>query len=610
MPMNNQKLRDYLIGHVLHRVQSPAQYIGGELNVICKDHREVRGTLCLAFPDAYTIGMSHHGLQVLYALMNQRDDWACERVFTPWIDMEAELRREKIPLYSLETFTPLCDFDVLGFTLQTELCVTNVLTMLDLGQIPLAATDRTMADPLVIAGGPCAQNPEPMTKFIDLFVTGDGEPSLPQICDRWIAWKEKAKANGSYLSGEAGRQQREDALAAIAAELPFCYVPRLYEVSKNADGRSGKRVPMRSGIPATIQPSILTDFAASPIPVRPVVPHVECVHDRIAIEIMRGCPGRCRFCQSTVIRRPLRFRSVDTIVEAALESYRNTGYSEISILSLSTSDYPHFEELVHRLHEVFSPLGVNLSVPSLRVNDQLRTIAHLIGNRKRSALTLAPEVALDDMREQIGKPIKNDDLYEGCRQAFRNNYQRVKLYFMCGLPGEREIDLNGIIDLSETISRIGKEEVGRPANVTASVSNFVPKAHTPYQWNAMQTREYFYEAHTYLRKRCRVRSVQVKCHKVESSLLEGVLCRSDYQMGEAIELAWRRGARFDNWTEQSNTQRWWQAIADTNVDISAALHQPYQVDESLPWDHIDIRQGRSFLEKEYQQSQAQLKAMS
>jgi len=606
--MRCEKLKDYLVSHILPRVQRPAQYLGGELNMVRKDAGAVRGRLCLAFPDAYTIGMSHHGLQVLYSLMNARDDWYCERAFTPWLDMEKQLRSANLPLYSLETFTPLCEFDVVGFSLQYELCYPNVLTMLDLGGIPLRSHQRTMYDPLIIAGGPCAQNPEPVAPFVDLLVIGDGELSLPLICDRWKELQEACQSDGGLHPGDAGCRQREEMLACLAAKLPFAYAPRFYE-PEYRDGRLVSLAPMRAEVPERIVPSIATDLDSIPLPSKMVVPYVECVHDRIAIEIMRGCPGQCRFCQSTAIKRPLRVRSVKTIVDAALDSYGNTGYNEISLLSLSSSDYPDFEELIRELKRVFQPLGVNVSVPSLRVNEQLRSIAELIGNDRRASLTLAPEVACDDMREQIRKKIKNEDLYEGCRTAFRNNYQSVKLYFMCGLPGERTEDLDGIIEMAETISRIRKEEQGRYAKVTASVSNFVPKAYTPYQWNAMQTREYFAWAHDYLWQRRRVRSVAVKCHDIETSLLEGVLSRGDRRVAEAIELAWRQGARMDSWNEQFNADRWWKALADAGIDCEIALHKPYEISDTLPWDHVKVKSGRAFLEKEQQRSVAQLNAM-
>jgi radical SAM family uncharacterized protein len=608
--MLNQTLKDYVISHILPQVQGPAQYMGGELNVVRKDHREVRGKLCLAFPDTYTIGMSHHGLQVLYSLMNKRPDWACERAFTPWLDMEQALRSRETPLYSLETFTPLARFDVIGFSLQYEISYTNVLTMLDLAGLPLHADERTLEHPLILAGGPCTQNPEPLAPFVDVFVTGDGEPSLPVICDEWLELRESFRERGAFASGAAGRRQREEALALLAARVPFAYVPRFYEPEFTVDGRLVAIHPTRADVPETIEPAVISDLEEIPLPTAPIVPYVECVHDRIAVEIMRGCPWQCRFCQSTVIKRPLRIRSVETIVAAALESYHNTGYNEISLLSLSTSDYPHFEELVRRMRATFNPLGVNVSVPSLRVNEQLKSVAELISTDRRSGLTLAPEVARDDMREQIRKKIKNEDLYEGCRRAFQNGFRQVKLYFLCGLPGERPVDLDGIVDMAETIARIGKEELGWYAKVTASVSNFVPKAHTPYQWNGMQTRDYFRWAHRYLRDRRQIRSVSVKCHPTETSLLEGVFSRGDRRVAPGLELAWQRGARLDSWSENLQADRWWQALAECEVDTQAVIHRPYALEDRLPWDHINVKKGRAYLEKEQTRATLQLAEMA
>jgi len=591
--MMNRSLKDLVVGKILPRVQTPAQYVGGEFGAVVKDHRRVRGKLCLAFPDTYAVGMSHHGLQVLYAVMNGREDWACERVFAPWTDMEQLLREHRLPLFSLETFTPLGEFDVLGFTLQYDLCHTGVLTMLDLAGIPLVARDRTTDHPLVIAGGPCAQNPEPASRFIDLFVIGDGEETLPQVCDEWLRLKRPGGDRASLL-GE------------MAARIPSVYVPRFYEPEYGDDGQVTSLGPTRADVPQVIRPAVVADLDAAPLPTTPVVPNVQCVQDRIAIEIMRGCPWRCRFCQSSAIKRPLRFRKVETIVRAAMESYRNTGYNEISLLSLSTSDYPHVEELMLRLRETFRPLGVSISVPSLRVGEQLLRVAELLETDRRSGLTLAPEAARDEMRLQIGKRITNADLIEGCRRAMQRGFQRVKLYFMCGLPGERPADLDGIIDLAETISRLGGESLGRPATVVANVSNFVPKPHTPYQWNAMQTREYFQEAREHLYSRRRLRSVQLKCHDIDASLLEGVLCRGDRRVGAAIELAWRRGARFDGWREQHQPDRWWAALEEAGIDWQSTLHRLRPIDARLPWDQIGIRQGRSYLEREQAASLEQL----
>lgn len=590
--MLNQSLKNTVVERILPCVQTPAQYTGGEWNAVVKDHRELRGTLCLAFPDTYSIGMSCHAVQVLYDLMNRRYGWACERAFAPMDDMERLLREHNVPLYSLESFTPLADFDVLGFTLQYELCNSNVLTMLDLGGVPLVAEERTMEHPLVVAGGPCAANPEPMARFIDLFIVGDGEQSLAEVCELWVELK------------QSGRD-RESLMAEMAARLPYVYVPRFYRPEYDADGRATTPRPIRDGLPTLIAPAVIEDMDAFPPPSAPIVPYIECVQDRIAVEIMRGCPGRCRFCQSTTLKRPMRFRSIDNIVQAAVDQYETTGYNEISLLSLSSSDYPDFDVLIRRLYERFRPLHVSVSLPSLRINEQLRIVGEVLNTDRHSSLTLAPEVALDDMRRLVGKPITNEDLYAGCRKAFENGFTRVKLYFMCGLPGERESDLEGIIEMAETISRLGKEVRGRLVDVTASVSNFVPKPQTPFQWNAMREREYFRWAHEFLHRRKRMRSVKLQCHKVESSLLEGAISRGDRRIGEAIERAWRGGARFDAWAEKLDPELWWQAIADAGIDVEKTLHLPYPADAALPWDHIGIRQGRAYLEREQRQAAEQ-----
>jgi radical SAM family uncharacterized protein len=596
--MINQALKT-AVSRLLPRVTTPAQYIGGELNSVVKDHRQVQGKMLLAFPDAYTLGMSHHGLQVLYTLMNNDPRWACERVFTPWIDFEKELRGNDLPLYSLETFTPLCEFDVIGFSLQYEICYTNVLTMLDLGRIPLHSKDRAVSDPLVIAGGPGAQNPELLAPFVDIFVIGDGEESLPWIMERWVEMKKRPGAS------------RADLIAELVGSTTWAYAPMFYEPEYHADGTVAAMNRTRSDVPREVMACTITqDFDDIKLPTRPVVPFVQTPHDRIAIEIMRGCPWQCRFCQSTVIKRPLRVRSVETIVQAALDSYWSTGHNEISLLSLSTSDYPYFEELVNRMHEVFTPLGVNISLPSLRVTDQLKKLPQLFSGVRKAGLTLAPEVARDDMRVQIRKPVKNEDLYEGCRLAFKNGWQRVKLYFMCGLPGERQVDLDGIVDMAETISRIGKEVKGRFVEVTAAVSNFVPKPHTPYQWNGMQTREYLQWAGQYMRRRCRLKSVKIKQHDIECSLLEGVLTRGDRRVAVVLEEAWRRGCRFDGWRECFQPEVWWQTFQDLGIDVAWYSQRSRPMTEVLPWDHVNVKKGRQYLEKEQSRSVVQLEVMA
>jgi radical SAM family uncharacterized protein len=601
----NRPLKE-AIQRILPRVKTPAQYQGGEVNSVQKDHGAVRGKLCLAFPDAYTLGMSHHGLQVLYTLMNNDPQWACERAFAPWLDFESQLRGARLPMYGLESFTPLSEYDLIGFSLQYEVCYTNILTMLDLGGVPLFSSKRMVDQPLIIAGGPGAQNPELLAPFVDLFIIGDGEESLPWVMDRWMGLKEKA-----IRDGDLSFRRRQEMLAEVVGSTTWAYAPMFYEPEYHRDGTLAAMNRTRSDVPKEITSCTITsDLDAIPLPTHPVVPFVETPHDRVAIEIMRGCPHQCRFCQSTVIKRPLRLRSVETIVKAALESYRNTGTNEISLLSLSSSDYPHFEELVKRMHEVFTPLGVNISLPSLRINHQLRSLPQLMQGVRRGGLTLAPEVARDDMREQIRKRIKNEDLYVGCREAFKNGWQKVKLYFLCGLPGERSVDLDGIVEMAEEIAQIGREVRGRTAEVTASVSNFIPKPHTPYQWNGMASREYFQWAGKYMMKQKKTKTVAIKQHDIETSMLEGLLTRGDRRISPVLLEAWRRGARLDGWKECFKPNLWWDSVKDLGVDYDFFVHRQRPITEVLPWDHVNVKKGRAYLEKEQDRSVIQLRVMA
>lgn len=597
IPMYNSALRQ-AVDRIIGRVQMPAQYLGGELNSVRKDRDQVRGRMVLAFPDTYGLGASQHGLQVLYSIMNADPQWACERAFCPWIDFENELRRDRLPLYGLESFDPLHTYDLVGFSLQYEVSYTNILTMLDLGGIPLYAKNRTMDHPLIIAGGPGAQNPEILAPFIDLFIVGDGEESLPWVMDRWMTAKEKGRS-------------RLEAIAEIVGSTTWAYAPAFYEPEYHADGTLAAMNRTRSDVPREISTcQISCDFDAIPLPKKPIVSFVQTPHDRIAIEIMRGCPWQCRFCQSTVIKRPLRTRSVETIVQAALESYRNTGYQEISLLSLSTSDYPHFFELVNRMAEVFAPLGVSVSLPSLRVNEHFPQLPKLMKGVRKAGMTLAPEVARDDMREQIRKPIRNQDLFDGCRNAFAEGWQKVKLYFLAGLPGERRVDLEGIVDMADEIARIGKEVTGRFKDVTASVSNFVPKPHTPYQWNGMASREYLRDAGELMRRRVRHRTVKLKQHNIETSMLEGLLTRGDRRIAAVLEGAWRKGARLDGWGECFDPEKWWSTVRELNIDFDWYVHRHRPTSEVLPWDHINVKKGRAYLEKEQNRSLLQLEVMA
>ncbi|MDR1269604.1 MAG: TIGR03960 family B12-binding radical SAM protein [Planctomycetaceae bacterium] len=566
---------------LLSEVALPGQYIGGELGSVVKPKDSVRGRFCFAFPDVYTIGMSNYGLQLLYSLINRRNDWACERVFTPYPDMEKALRKHGLPLYSLETFSPLTEFDVLGFSLQYEMSYTNVLTMLDLGGIPLHVSERTMSDPLVMAGGPSAVNPEPMSDFIDLFIIGDGEESLPAVCDFWLEMKQTfAKHNSEH------RFNRRSALLEIARQFPFVVVPQFYSVQYDSNGRALKPKPNELGVPEVVRPAVVQEIEAFEPPILRIVPLVECVQDRAAIEIMRGCPGRCKFCVSTVQKRPIRIRSPESITRIALESCLATGSDEVSLLSLSTSDYPKFEELMERLREVLTPLNISISVPSLRVNHQLSGVMQQLTTERTSGLTLAPEAALDPMRRRIGKPITNENLLNGCETAFSNGFNRVKMYFLCGLPEETNEDIDGIIDLSLEIGRLGKRIRGRTPIVTANVSNFVPKPHTSWERLGMQSQGYFLNAHARLVNRVRRTGISLKYHTLETSLLEALICRSDRRFGRVIEKAWQLGARLDAWTDYFRGDCWEQAVAEEKINVHQIVHETIPDNIELSWQHV------------------------
>jgi len=586
-----QTLAQRVSTELLPRVRQPAQYIGGEVNQLVRpgDWEAAEVRLALAFPDTYAVGMSHLGTQVLYWLANHMEGVCAERVYSPWVDAEAVMRERQIPLFTWDTRRPVRSADILGISLQYELCCPGVLNLLDLAGIPLRAVQRTDADPLVVAGGPQADNPEPLAEFLDLVVIGDGEHALAQILEAVRSYK------------RAGVRRREMVLL-LARQFPWLYAPNLYGAAYHPDGTLAELRPLFAGLPDRIARCHTPDFETAPFPLRPLVPWTEVVHDRIAIEIMRGCPNLCRFCHAGYTKRPLRLRSVGRVLELAESAWRATGQEEIGLLSLSTSDYPHLRELAERINERFGPRMTNISFPSLRVDRLLTDIPWLGRSVRKGGLTIAVEAASEHMRQALRKKVSDGDLLEGVRSAYEAGWSRVKLYFMAGFPGERRQDIEAIVDLVAAVSRQRCRLNKPPAAITASVSWLVPKPFTPLQWAAQAPLEYFQEVRQLLHERVRRLRLPVRIitHSPQRSVLEAVLARGDRRLGAAIEAAWRRGARFDGWEDQFDYDRWLAAFAEASIDPAFYAQRPRDLTELLPWDHIGQRLSRAYLESAYQ----------
>lgn len=567
---------------LLDRVEKPAQYVGGERNEVRKDPRSVALRVALAFPDTYAIGMSHLGLRILYGLLNEDPEVYAERAFCPWGDMERLLRENSVPLASLETHTPLREFDLLGFSLSYELSNTNLLTMLDLGGIPLLRRDRGEDDPLILAGGDGACSPEPMADFVDLFLVGDGEAALPALV---AVLKETKRA----------RLSRRETLLEIVRRVPGWYAPEFYRPVFHRDGVMAGMELLDPAAPDRVVEVHVPSLEDAYYPTKPVVPYAEVVHDRISLEVMRGCTQGCRFCQAGMIKRSQRLRSVETLLRLARETYANTGYDEISLVSLSTADYPKLVELSAALYEEFKGLRVGISIPSLRVNETLKLIPGLVGGVRKSSLTVAPEVATDRLRKVINKDIQNAHLFEGIEEAYRRGWGSVKLYTMVGLPTETDEDVRAIVEMGRQCSDLGRKVGKGPKPITISVSNFVPKPHTPFQWHPMPVREELQRRGALVRDLARSnRNLKTRVHDVERSLLEGVLSRGDRRVGATILDAWRRGARFDAWDEGYKPALWDEAFRATGIDPAFFNHRERSITEWLPWDHIKGGVNRAY----------------
>ncbi|MBR6529164.1 MAG: TIGR03960 family B12-binding radical SAM protein [Firmicutes bacterium] len=571
------------LDQILKQVEKPGRYIGGEVNSIKKTHEEAGERMAFAFPDLYEIGMSYLGMQILYNAVNAQEGIACERVFAPAADMESLMKENDVPLFTLETKTPLKDVDVLGFTLQYEMSFATILNMLDLAQIPLLAKDRGEEYPIVAAGGPCAFNPEPLADFMDMFLIGDGEVLLPEVLKLHAECKKNGLTKKEFLEK--------------ACKLEGVYVPSFYDVEYNEDGTIKTLCKLNENAPDTVLRKIQGSVEELPFPVKPVIPMVEAVHDRSVIETFRGCTRGCRFCQAGMIYRPVRERNTDTILNLAKTQLENTGNDELSLLSLSTSDYSNFKELTLDLMDYCKATNVSLSLPSLRIDKFAFEVLNKIQEYKKSGLTYAPEAGTQRLRDVINKGVTEEDIYTSVEQAISLGWKNIKLYFMIGLPTETYEDLDGIANIAQNIIEINKKYNGPKGgrfNLTVSVSNFVPKADTPFQWERQNTPEEFREKHNYLVQKLKIKGVKFNYHDSFTSVCEAIFARGDRRCGKALLRAHELGCRLDGWTEHFHPDRWEQAFEETGITADYYAYRERKEDEVLPWDHIDCGITKKF----------------
>lgn len=597
---------DQELDAILKRVEKPARYIGGEVNMVRKDPADVSVRIGFAFPDTYEIGMSYLGLQILYHILNKDEQVYCERVFAPAKDMERIMREAGRKLFTLETFEPVCDLDIFAFTLQYEMAYTNILNMMDLGGIPVRREERKklaektgMRFPVIIAGGPCAYNPEPLTDFIDVFLIGDGEELLLEVCKAY----DRAKTGGDSDS------IRERFLEEIAG-MDGVYIPEFYDVTYHEDNTIRAYTANNRCAPGRVNRAVIGDIETVDFPVNNIVPFIDTVHDRAVVETFRGCTRGCRFCQAGMIYRPVRERKADTIIGLAQEQLHNTGHDELSLLSLSTSDYSEFEGMATELMRLCKRQNVALSLPSLRLDSFSFNVLNEIQGYRKSGLTFAPEAGTQRLRDVINKNITEEDIYGAVRQAITLGWEHIKLYFMIGLPTETMEDLDGIAQIAGNIMDLNYDIRGRKGGrfrVTVSVSNFVPKAHTPFQWEPQNTPEDFIKKHDYLLQKLRIKGVTFNYHETFTSNLECALARGDRRLGRVIENAWRSGCSFDAWTEYFNADRWKEAFdasaSEAGFENGWAMESFYSYrrwgeDEVLPWDIIDSFITKAFLKRE------------